>query len=359
MQARDGAARVRIRASGSTHTDKNQAGETGREPMITRALRVGALGLLLAGAGLAGPSVRAETITVTHWGSAFYGAPYAVAREKGFFKKRGLDITGFLTSAGGGTSVRNTLAGEMPFGEVALPAAILAIQSGQPIRIISGGVESVEDILWITQPDGKVGSLADMKGRKIAYTAPGSVTNMVVLNCLQKAGLEQKDLQLVAAGDLGANLSAVLNRAVDAAMTSEPLWSGNQGKVKAAFWAKDCMNPALTQTVGITTTEFARTGGDTLRALIEARREGVEYIKAHPDESADIVAKAYGGDAKTFREVFKHLLGFSYFGDGRLHYDNMNRMLDGMKLVGRLKGPVDWKQVVDTSFLPKDLQATQ
>jgi hypothetical protein len=29
---------------------------------------------------------RAEMITVTHWGSAFYGAPYAVAMEKGFFK---------------------------------------------------------------------------------------------------------------------------------------------------------------------------------------------------------------------------------------------------------------------------------
>ena len=48
---------------------------------------------------------RAETITVTHWGSAFYGAPYAVAIEKGFFKKYGVDITGVLTSQGGGTSV--------------------------------------------------------------------------------------------------------------------------------------------------------------------------------------------------------------------------------------------------------------
>ncbi len=93
--------------------------------------------------------------------------------------------------------------------------------------------------------------------------------------------------------------------------------------------------------------------------LIEARREGVAYIKAHPDEAADIVAKAYSGDPKIFREVFKHFVGFEYFGDGRLHYDNMNRMLDGMKLVGRLKGPVEWGQVVDTSFLPKDLQASQ
>jgi NitT/TauT family transport system substrate-binding protein len=327
--------------------------------MITKTLRAGALSLALAGTSVVGTTARAETITVTHWGSGFYGAPYAVALEKGFFKKRGLDITGFLTSAGGGTSVRNTLAGEVPFGEVALPAAILAIQSGQPLKIISGGVESVDDILWITQPDSMLNSLADMKGKKIAYTASGSVTNMVILNCLQKAGLEQKDVQLVAAGDLGANLSAVLNRAVDGAMTSEPLWTENQGKIKAAFWAKDCTNPAMTQTVGITTTEFAKTGGDKLRALIEARREGVAYIKAHPEESAEIVAKAYNGDPKIYHEVFKHFVSFEYFGDGRLQYDNMNRMLDGMKLVGRLKAPVDWKQIVDPSFLPKDLQATQ
>jgi NitT/TauT family transport system substrate-binding protein len=328
--------------------------------MLNAVLRATTLGLALAGAGFwAGSPATAETITVTHWGSAFYGAPYAVAQEKGFFRKRGLDITGFLTSAGGGTSVRNTLAGEVPFGEVALPAAILAIQSGQPLKIVSGGVESVADIMWITQPDSKFDSLADMKGKKIAYTAPGSVTNMIILTCLQKAGLDQKDVQLITAGDLGANLSAVLNKAVDAAMSGEPLWSENQGKVKAAFWAKDCTNPAMTQTVGITTADFAKTGGDKLRALIDARREGVEYIKAHPDEAADIVAKAYNGDSKLYREVFKHFIAFDYFGDGRLHFDNMNRMTDGMKLVGRLKAPLDWKQVVDPSFLPKELQPTQ
>jgi len=322
------------------------------------SLRAGAFGFLLMSGLLAAPLARAETITVTHWGSAFYGAPYAVALEKGFFKKRGLDITGFLTSAGGGTSVRNTLAGEVPFGEVALPAAILAIQSGQPLKIISGGVESVDDILWITQPESQINSLADIKGKKIAYTAPGSVTNMIILTCLQKAGLEPKDVQLVTAGDLGANLSAVLNHAVDAAMSGEPLWSENQGKVKAAFWAKDCTNAAMTQTVGITTTDYAATGGEKLRALIDARREGVDYIKAHPDEAADIVAKAYNGDQKLYREVFRHFVSFEYFGDGSLHFENMNRMLDGMRLVGRLKAPVDWSQIVDASFLPKELQAT-
>jgi NitT/TauT family transport system substrate-binding protein len=304
-------------------------------------------------------SAHAETITVTHWGSAFFGGPYAVAMEKGIFKKHGLDITGILTSAGGGTSVRNTLAGDLPFGEVALPAALLAINSGQPLKIIAGGVESVADILWITQPDSPISSIKDLVGKKVAYTSPGSVTNMLILMCLKAANIDPKDVKLLAAGDIGANLSAVINRAVDAGMNGEPLWSENKGKVKPAFWTKDCFPPEMTQTVAITTTEFAQTGGDKLRAIIEARREGVEYIIKNPDESADIVAKAFNGDPKLYREVFKHFVEINYFGDGRLNFKGMDRMAEGMQLVGTLKSPPDWKKMIDPAFLPKDLMPTQ
>src|SRR5204862_6374672 len=126
---------------------------------------------------------------------------------KGIFKKHGVDMTGILTSAGGGTSVRNTLAGDLPFGEVALPAAILAINSGQPIKIISGGVETVADILWITQPDSPYNSIKDLVGKKVSYTSPGSVTNMLILMCLKAANIDPKEIKLLPAGDNGANLS--------------------------------------------------------------------------------------------------------------------------------------------------------
>ena len=43
-------------------------------------------------------------LNVTHFGTGMYGVPYAIAREKGYFKEIGLDVTGFLTSAGGGTA---------------------------------------------------------------------------------------------------------------------------------------------------------------------------------------------------------------------------------------------------------------
>lgn len=298
----------------------------------------------------------ADTITVTHWGSAFYGAPYAVAMAKGFFKNHGVDITGILTSTGGGTSVRNTLAGGLPYGEVALSAAMEAIAAGQPLKIISGGVDTVADILWIAKPGSPLHSVKDLKGKRVGYTEPGSVTNMLILMALKANGMTANDVHLIAAGGIGANLSAVLNNAIDTGMTGEPVWSENKGKVQPVFWVKDVLPPAMMQTVGITTTAFAKAHPDTLRGIIEARREGVQYIEAHPDEAADITAKAFHGDPKLYQEVFHNFVAIHYWGDGQLDYAGMDRMAEGLAIIGKQKGPVDWKKLVDASLLPKDLQ---
>ncbi len=245
---------------------------------------------------------NAETITVTHWGAAFYGAPYAVAMSKGFFKQRGVDITGVLTSTGGGTSVRNTLAGDLPYGEVALPAAIEAIRAGQPLKIVCAGAESVADILWIARPDSPLNSIKDIVGKKIGYTSPGSVTNMLILMAMKAQGIDPGTVTLVPAGGIGANLTAVLSGAIDAGMTGEPVWSQEKSKVKPVFWTKDVLPADMTQTVGIVTEELAKAGPDKIRAILEGRREGVKYIEAHPDEAADIVAKTYNIDLEIRRD---------------------------------------------------------
>ncbi|MGD9768452.1 MAG: ABC transporter substrate-binding protein, partial [Pseudolabrys sp.] len=82
------------------------------------------------------PTARAERVTVTHWGVLMYGAPYAVAIDKGFYKEQGLTIDGVLTSQGGGTTMRNVMASELPYGEVALSAAIAANKQGINLKII-------------------------------------------------------------------------------------------------------------------------------------------------------------------------------------------------------------------------------
>jgi NitT/TauT family transport system substrate-binding protein len=299
----------------------------------------------------------AETITVTHWGAAFYGAPYAVAMAKGFFKQRGVDITGVLTSTGGGTSVRNTLAGDLPYGEVALPAAIEAIRAGQPLKIVCAGAESVADILWIAKPDSPLNSIKDIVGKKIGYTSPGSVTNMLILMAMKAQGIDPSTVTLVPAGGIGANLTAVLSGAIDAGMTGEPVWSQEKSKIKPVFWTKDVLPPDMTQTVGIVTDELAKGGPDKIRAIIAARREGVKFIAAHPDEAAEVVAKTYNIDPALTREVFKHFLEIKYWSEGALNHVAMDRMVEGLKIVGKLQEAIDWQKVSDVSFLPLDLQA--
>ena len=174
---------------------------------------LGRVGLLLSVAAVVlaweSQGVRAETITVTHWGGQFYGVPYAVAMEKGFFRKNGVDVTGILTAAGGGTAVRNTLAGGIPFGEVSLAAAVQAINSGQKLIIIGAGSWSVADQMWLVKKDSTLKSIKDLAGKQIAYTAPGSVSNMLILMALKANGMTPQQVKLVPAGDLGANISAV------------------------------------------------------------------------------------------------------------------------------------------------------
>ena len=318
--------------------------------------RIGLAAAIAGAVGFGAAAVEAEQITVTHWGAAFYGAPYAVAMEKGWFKEEGVDITGVLTSTGGGTSVRNTLAGGLPYGEVALPAAMEAVLAGQEIVFVNAGAMSIADILWVGKAGSTLNGVESLKGKKVGYTRPGSVTDMVIRMVLSQAGMKSSDAELIAAGGLGANLTAVLQGALDAALIAEPLWSHNKAKLHPVFWVKDVIDPNITQTVGIVTPEFAKESPDKIRAIIRGRMRGVQFVRENTDEAADITAKYYNMDAALFREAFKNYVAMGYWGDGRFDYAGMDRMADGMALVGKLKGKFDWDKVVTEEFLPEALR---
>jgi NitT/TauT family transport system substrate-binding protein len=328
---------------------------------LRRVLRVGFLSALAA-IILAWKfdGAHAETITVTHWGGQFYGVPYAVAMEKGFFKKNGVDVTGILTAAGGGTAVRNTLAGGIPFGEVSLAAAVQAINAGQKLIIVGAGAWSVADQMWLVKKDSTLQSIKDLVGRQIAYTAPGSVSNMLILMALKANGMTPQQVKLVPAGDLGANISAVGSGAVDAGFSDELIYAQHKDLVKPLFMVRDMLDPHMMQTVMITTAEYAKAHPDIVKGLVGARREGLAYTLDHPDEAADITAKAYSNPhIDLFRDHIRELIKENYWSDGRLDYGSMNHMVEGLQITGQIKGDIDWSKYVDTSYLPADLRPTQ
>ncbi len=318
---------------------------------LSHTLRCLAGGALLAAGALA----QAATLTVTHWGSGMYGAPFAVALEKGYFKDAGLDVTGFITSKGGGTTVRNAMASDIPYGEVALPAAIAAAKSGVKLTIVHGGVISLADLLWVADKGSPIRSIADMKGKKLGYSSPKSVTDMVSTIALDKAGiLGQVDRQAV--GGLGSALTALREGAVDVIYMLEPVMSKESGTLELAFTSSASI-PHMTQTVGIVQTDYLKKHPDTIKAIIEARRKGVEFIEKNPDEAGDLLARQYKLDPAIARSAIRSIMksGSPYWSRGGLDYEGMDAMLGGLRLVEALDdAPFDWSTLVDESLLPAD-----
>ncbi|MGL1834728.1 ABC transporter substrate-binding protein [Rhodocyclaceae bacterium SMB388] len=321
------------------------------------ASRVARMGRSIAAAAVLGVSAlvapaavstaQAVEVTVTHWGVLMYGAPYAVAIDKGFYKEAGVDVTGVLTSKGGGTTMRNVMAASMPYGEVSLAAVVAAINQGIDLKIVHTGVQTVGEILWVTLPDSPIRSAADLDGQKVAFTSPKSVTDMLLTMVTDKHGVK---VDAIAAGGIGAGLTMVEQGAVVAAPVMDPVWARFSDRFRPVFMVQDEL-PQMTQTVGVTTAEFARANPDTLKALIAARKRGVAFVYANPEETADIVAKHYEMDRDLALRAINNLIALNYWGAGELNYEAMDNMIGGLRIIGEVEGKVDWDKFVDTSFL--------
>src|SRR5215813_8399378 len=94
--------------------------------------------ILIAAMGLASACpVDAADLLVTQYKNDPSGAPYGIALERGFFQKRGLDITGIISGAGGGSSVRNAIASDLGYGDVTAAPVSGANKQGQEDNSVS------------------------------------------------------------------------------------------------------------------------------------------------------------------------------------------------------------------------------
>jgi len=207
-----------------------------------------------------------------------------------------------LSSDGGGTTVRTMLGGNLAYGEINPTATVTAIQQGADLRIVSDNVQTVAEFIWAVKPDSAIKTSADLKGKKIGYTNPRSTSQALAILVLEKAGLKPDDAELVKTGGFGEGIVALDLGAVDITPIPEPLWSQHQGKYRAVVRASDVL-PPLDNVVGVTTGKAAAARGDFIRAVIRARRQAVEFMYANPDESADIIAKAYNLSSEVARSA--------------------------------------------------------
>jgi len=328
---------------------------------LALTLDVLTLGVVAAASNAAPGAAMAAQIVVSNYGVAANGMPYAVALAKGFFKQAGADVSGILSSQGGGTTIRNLQGGGLEFGEVDLAGTVAAIQQGADLRIISDNVLTVGEFVWAVPPQSPIKSIKDFRGRRIGYTNPRSTSQALDVLVLQQAGLTPKDVKLEKAGGFGEQMVELNLGALDVVALADPVWSKNAPRLRPIARAADVL-PPLANVVGVATGKAIAQHGDFLRAVLKGRRMAVEYIYAHPDESAEIVAKAYKLDPAVARQAIHNLIrpgkpgALPYWGLGRFDIAGMNRMLEAQKAVGALSGSVDWNRMIDRRFLPPDQQ---
>src|SRR3546814_9422013 len=85
-----------------------------------KILRAAIASATLLAAAASATATRAEDIVVSNYGVTVNGMPYAVAKALGYFEEEGADVTGILSSSGGGTTIRNLMGGNLSYGESSL-----------------------------------------------------------------------------------------------------------------------------------------------------------------------------------------------------------------------------------------------
>jgi len=315
-------------------------------------------GALVAALGLATfTSASAEDLLVTQYKNDPSGASYGIALEKGFFKKHGVDITGIVSGAGGGSSVRAAMATEIGYGDVTAAPVIAAAAAGQDVKIVGITSRSLADLAIIVMPNSPLKTAADMKGKKFGISNPKSLGEMIGVLAMEKVGLKQGDVQMVALGSLGGALTALETGAVDVTAIPVILFrtKGGESKYRILVGPKDL--PLVPSQLGMATSKAIKEHGDKLRGIQAARRDGTKFLYEHTDEAIKILSKIYAPlPEKDVGIMIKELVDAKFWTEGRIEMSLLENTVRAMKGVGMLDKDVDLKAIVDPSFLPADLQ---
>jgi len=241
-------------------------------------------------------------VTLPTWTG--YG-PLFLAQEKGFFKKHGVDVE--LSIVEGLAERKQALAGGKIDGmATAQDVQVTLAASGVPVQVV-----------WLLDDsfggDGilvkkEIQSAADLKGKKVAFEV-GSTSHLLMLTVLKKAGLTDKDVEVIpmSAGDAGA---AFVAGKVDAAVTWEPwLSKGVSANGKVLVSTKDL--PGIILDSISFRNEVIEKRPDDVKAFVAAMSEAMDYWKANKDESDQIMAKGLKIDLKEFTSTVPGLKFFN------------------------------------------------
>ena len=146
---------------------------------------------------------------------AFSFVPLDVGMQKGFFKKRGLDVES-IAFAGDAKMQQAAAADSLDFLLGSGPGMGF-IAKGSPVRAIAAMAGPPLLLAIVVRPDGPK-TAADLKGKKISVSTPGSLTYFLVSETSRRQGWGATGIDIKPMGAMPGQIAAMKRGDIDGAI---------------------------------------------------------------------------------------------------------------------------------------------
>ncbi|MBT2756829.1 ABC transporter substrate-binding protein [Mesobacillus foraminis] len=300
---------------------------------------------------------KLDSITVANWSQLISEQTnLLVDEEKGFFKDKGLGVE-VIPGAGGGDAIKNILSGKADIAFTDPGSLYFALDKGAKLKVIYNIYP--QNVFNVVSLKGEnITKPADLKGKTIGVYSLSSGTRQNLLVLLHKAGLSDKDVNIVETGLL--NFAPLMQGQVDAtAATDTGLFLGKQkglGDVNV-IEVKDHLN--IPSDVFVVTEETYKEKKNELKKFLEAYRTSAQWMSENPEEAA-VLAEEYaidGKDEKQNLEIIKLRNASSVSpeteerGLGAIDSKILQEGADTYQQLGLVKNKLEMDQVVSEELL--------
>jgi NitT/TauT family transport system substrate-binding protein len=155
--------------------------------------------------------------------AALYYLPLTISEQLGYFKAEGLDVE-ISDFAGGARALQAVVGGSADVCSGAYEHTINLQAKNQVFQafVLQGRAPQIAIGVSTKNMAGYAG-IADLRGKKIGVSAPGSSTNMVANLVLSRGGLKASDVSFIGVGVAAGALTALRSGQIDAISNTDPV----------------------------------------------------------------------------------------------------------------------------------------
>jgi len=329
----------------------NEIGENVR-PVIPALILV-SIGLLFVHAnGRQGDPVTIALVPNVPAASTF------IAADKGYFRDAGLDVKiERIDSLSKAVAFLST--NEVQVGQGGINAGYFSgVTQGLPIvmTLESGSTPLYHQILLRPELKDHIKTVADLKGRKVGISAPGSTSVYEIGMVLASAGLRIKDIDLkyLAFSQMGA---ALANGALDAALEVAPFSDVAIKQKIAVPWIDPeegyIHELPLTNVAYIANTDWIKQSPDVARRLFLAlAHAGRDYCQAyhHGPNRTEVLDIMVGNKIAADRDLIERMDWQARSPDGAFNLDSVDSVQAFFKQEAIIERTAPRERLVDAGF---------